>query len=148
MGMDLLMPGALVSNTTERSASASVVSASLELAVYPDEDDELLDDELLDDELFEEELLEEELPDVELLEEELLEDELLDDEPEVPPHPPSTTAKAASAKFKDFIFRSRRSLLVLLNYPHAPSGSQSRLRYAIHICCILRLSTNFACYDT
>lgn len=131
------MPGAPVSNTTERSAKASVVSESLALTAYPDEDDEL---ELLDDELFEEELL-----DVELLEDELLEDELLEDDPEVPPHPLSTTAKAASAKFKDFIFRSKQSLLVLLNYPFAPSGSQSRLRYAFHICCIPRLSTNFAC---
>lgn len=90
------MPGAPVSNTSDRSANASVVSASLELAAYPDEDDEL---ELLD----------------ELLDDELLEDELLEDEPEVPPHPPSTTAKAASAKFKDFIFRSKRSLLILVN---------------------------------
>lgn|GEM_PF-2936156 len=102
------MPGAFVSNTTERSANASVVSASLELAAYPDEDDEL---ELLDDELFEEELAEEELLDDELLEDELLEEELLEDEPEVPPHPPSTTAKAASAKFKDFIFRSKRAVI-------------------------------------
>jgi hypothetical protein len=77
-----------------------VVSASLALAAYPDEDDEL---ELLDDELFEDELLEDEAPD-ELLEDELLEDEPPDDEPEVPPHPLSTTAKAASAKFKDFMF--------------------------------------------
>lgn len=101
------MPGALVSNTTERSAKGSVVSASLALAAYPDEDDEL---ELLDDELFEDELL-----DDELLEDELLEDELLEDEPEVPPHPPSTTAKTASVKFRDFIFRSKRSLLELVN---------------------------------
>lgn len=120
MGMDLLLPGALVSNTTERSANASVVSASLALAAYPDEADEL---ELLDDELFEEELLEEEL----------LEDELEDDEPEVPPHPLSTTANATSAKFKDFIFRSKRPLFVWVNYPLAPNGLQSRLRYAIHV---------------
>lgn len=120
MGMDLLLPGALVSNTTERSANASVVSASLALAAYPDEDDEV---ELLDDELFEEELLEEEL----------LEDELEDDEPEVPPHPLSTTANATSAKFKDFIFRSKRPLFVWVNYPLAPNGLQSRLRYAIHV---------------
>lgn len=99
--MDLLIPGALVLNTSDRSAKASVVSASLELAAYPDEDDAL---ELLDDELFEDELFEEELLDVELLEDELLEEELLDDEPEVPPHPLSTTANAASAKFKDFMF--------------------------------------------
>lgn len=100
------MPGAPVSNTSDRSANASVVSESLELAAYPDEDDELelLEDELLEEELFEEELLEEELLDVELLEDELLEDELLDDEPEVPPQPLSTTANAASAKFKDFMF--------------------------------------------
>lgn len=113
------MPGALVLNTSDRSANASVVSESLALAAYPDEDVELelLDDELFEEELVEEELLEEELPDVELLEDELLEDELLDDEPEVPPHPMSTTAKAASAKFKSFIFRSKQSLLVLLNYP-------------------------------
>jgi hypothetical protein len=106
MGMDLLMPGAFVSNTTERSANASVVSASLALAAYPDEDDELelLDDELVDEELLEDELVEEELLDDELLEAEPLEDELLDDEPDVPPHPLSTMAKAASAKFKDFIF--------------------------------------------
>ena len=92
--MDLLMPGAPVSNTTERSAKASVVSASLELAAYPDEDEELELLDELDDELFEDELLVDEL----------LEDELLEDEPEVPPHPLSTTAKAASAKFKDFMF--------------------------------------------
>lgn len=100
--MDLLMPGALVSNTTERSANASVVSASLALAACPDEDDELaLLDELLDDELL----------DDELLEDELLEDELLDDEPEAPPHPLSTTANAAIVKFKAFIFCSKRPLL-------------------------------------
>lgn len=99
--MDLLIPGALVLNTSDRSANASVVRASLALAAYPDEDDEL---ELLDDELFEDELFEEELLDVELLEDELLEEELLDDEPEVPPQPLSTTANAASAKFKDFMF--------------------------------------------
>lgn len=127
------MPGALVSNTTERSANASVVSASLALAAYPDEEDEL---ELLDDELPEEELLEEELLDDELLDDELLEDELEDDEPEVPPHPLSTTTNAATAKFKDFIALSRRSLLVWVNYPYAPYGLQSRLRYAIHIRCI------------
>lgn len=127
------MPGALVSNTTERSANASVVSASLALAAYPDEEDEL---ELLDDELLEEELLEEELLDDELLDDELLEDELEDDEPEVPPHPLSTTTNAATAKFKDFIALSRRSLLVWVNYPYAPYGLQSRLRYAIHIRCI------------
>jgi hypothetical protein len=131
--MDLFMPGALVSNTTERSANASVVSASLALAAYPDEEDEL---ELLDDELLEEELLEEELLDDELLDDELLEDELEDDEPEVPPHPLSTTTNAATAKFKDFIALSRRSLLVWVNYPYAPYGLQSRLRYAIHIRCI------------
>jgi len=132
------MPGALVSNTTERSANASVVSASLALAAYPDEDDELelLDDELFEEELLEEELLEEELLDDELLEDEPLEDELLDVEAELPPHPLSTTAKAASAKFKDFIVRSKRSLLVWVNYPYAPNSRQSRLRYAIHICCI------------
>jgi hypothetical protein len=102
------MPCPPVSNTSERSAKASVVSASLELAAYPDEDDELeLLDELLDDEPLEDELLEDEA-----LDDELLEDELLEDEPEVPPHPLSTTAKAASVKFKDFIFRSKRSLLV------------------------------------
>lgn len=100
MGMDLLIPGAPVSNTSDRSAKASVVSASLELAAYPDEDDELeLLDELLDDELLEDEALDDEL----------LEDELLEDE--VPPHPLSTTANAASVKFKDFIFRSKQSLL-------------------------------------
>lgn len=103
------MPGAPVSNTTERSAKASVVSASLALAAYPDEDDEL---ELLDEELFEDELLEDVLLEDEALDDELLEDELLEDEPEVPPHPLSTTATAASAKFKDFIFRSKQSLLV------------------------------------
>ena len=108
------MPGALVSNTTERSAKASVVSASLALAAYPDEDDELelLDEELFEDELLEDVLLEDEALDDELLEDELLEDELLEDEPEVPPHPLSTTAMAASAKFNDFIFRSKQSLLV------------------------------------
>ncbi len=95
------MPGAFVSNTTERSANASVVSASLALAAYPDEDDEL---ELLDDELVEDELLEDELLEEELLDAAPLEEEVLDDEPEVPPHPLSTMAKAASAKFKDFIF--------------------------------------------
>lgn len=124
------MPGALVSNTTERSANASVASASLALAAYPDDVDEL---ELLDDELFEDELLEEELLEDELLEDEPLEDELLDDEPEVPPHPLSTTAKAASAKFKDFIFRSKRSLFVLENYPRAPNEPQCPFCYAIHI---------------
>lgn len=109
------MPGALVSNTTERSANASVVSASLALAVYPDEDDELelLDDELVDEELLEDELLEE------LLDAAPLEDEALDDEPEVPPHPLSTTANAASAKFKDFIIRSKRLLFVWANYSMA-----------------------------
>jgi hypothetical protein len=118
MEMDLLMPGALVSNNSERSANASVVSASLALAACPDEDDELaLLDELLDDELVEDELL-----DDELLEDELLEDELLDDEPEAPPHPLSTTAMAASAKFKDFIFRSERSLLVWEDYPLAQNS--------------------------
>lgn len=96
------MPGAPVLKTKVRSANASVVSASLALAAYPDEDDEL---ELLDDELFEEELL-----DDELLEDELLEDELLEDDPEVPPHPLSTTTKAASAKLMDFIFRPKQSL--------------------------------------
>ena len=106
MGTDLLIPGALVSNTTERSANASVVSASLALAACPDEDDELaLLDELLDEELVEEELVEDEL-----LEDELLEDELLEDDSEVPPHPLSTTAKTARVKFRDFIVRSKRSL--------------------------------------
>lgn len=128
--MDLLLPGALVSNTTERSANASVVSASLALAAYPDEDDEV---ELLDDELFDEELVVEELLEEELLDDKPLEDELVDDEPEVPPHPLSTTANATSAKFKDFIFRSKRPLFVWVNYPLAPNGLQSRLRYAIHV---------------
>lgn len=92
MGTDLLIPGALVSNTTERSDKASVVSASLALAACPDEDDELA---LLDDE----ELVEEELA-----EDELLEDELLEDEPVVPPHPLSTTTKTARVKFRGFMF--------------------------------------------
>jgi hypothetical protein len=92
MGTDLLIPGALVSNTTERSDKASVVSASLALAACPDEDDELA---LLDDE----ELVEEELA-----EDELLDDELLEDEPVVPPHPLSTTTKTARVKFRGFMF--------------------------------------------
>jgi hypothetical protein len=126
MGTDLLIPGALVSNTTERSANASVVSASLALAACPDEDDELalldellddelveeelVEDELLEDELLDDELVEEELVEDELLEDELLEDELLEDDSEVPPHPLSTTAKTARVKFRDFIIRSKRSL--------------------------------------
>jgi len=130
MGTDLLIPGALVSNTTERSDKASVVSASLALAAYPDEEDEL---ELLDEELVEEEAAEDELLDDELLEDELLEDELLEDEPAVPPHPLSTTAKAASARFKDFIVRSKRSVIRIEGLSH---GLQSRFRYAIHILCI------------
>jgi hypothetical protein len=97
MGTDLLIPGALVSNTTERSDKASVVSASLALAACPDEDDELA---LLDDE----ELVEEELAEDELLDDELLEDELLEDEPVVPPHPLSTTTKTARVKFRGFMF--------------------------------------------
>lgn len=122
------MPGALVSNTTERSANTCVVSASLELAAYPDEDDEL---ELLDDELFDEELVEEELLDEELLEDGPLEDELEDDEPELPPQPLSTTATAASARWKDFMIAPEVVISGALSH-----GRQSRFRYALHIHCI------------
>jgi hypothetical protein len=126
MGTDLLIPGALVSNTTERSANASVVSASLALAACPDEDDELA---LLDEELVEEEAAEDELLDDELLEDELLEDELLEDELAVPPHPLSTTAKTARVKFRDFIVRSRGHYLNWRIIPRPPIS----ICYAIHI---------------
>lgn len=146
--MDLLIPGALVSNTTERSDKASVVSASLALAACPDEDDELA---LLDEELVEEEAAEDELLDDELLEDELLEDELLEDELAVPPHPLSTTAKTARVKFRDFIVRSRGHYLngglshgLLSRFAMQFTSRERLMRSALKICRALICSEYFA----